>query len=63
MNALTRTSSTGGGTSVDDRLAAALRHGFLQNLAVRLETNGGNEATLLAAEQISRAPDFEVAHR
>src|SRR5205807_3742070 len=35
---------------------------LLEQLAVEFEADGGDVAALLRAEQVSRAPDFKIAH-
>ena len=59
-----------GDRQVDLHLGRDLRHlarqladGFGDHLHVEVETDRGDVARLLGAEQVARAADLEVAHR
>src|SRR5207342_3729489 len=45
------------------RLAGELRDGLVQHLDVELEAESGDVTRLLSPEQVTGAPDLEVAHR
>ena len=43
-------------------LAFQRRDALFEELAIKLETDGGDVAALLRAEQVARAANFQVAH-